>query len=86
MKKAKEKLAVLDTPGFPGVLYDALVIYIGEERGEEIDVKRLADTVEALLYVLRSEYIASLPPKQPTIKNRDLEDLIEELKYGKSND
>jgi hypothetical protein len=86
MKQAKTKLAVLDTPGFPGVLYDALTIYIGEERGEEIDVKRLASTVEALLHVLRSEYIASLPPKQPTIKNRDLEDLIEELKYGKSND
>jgi hypothetical protein len=79
-QQAKTKLAVLDTPGFPGVLYDALTIYIGEERGEEIDVKRLASTVEAILHVLRSEYIASLPAKQPAVKNRDLEDLIDEVK------
>lgn len=79
-QQAKIKLAVLDTSGFPGVLYDALTVYITEERGETISTKRLTDTVEALLHVLRSEYIASLPAKQPAVKNRDLEDLINEVK------
>ena len=82
-QQAKTKLAVLDTSGFPGVLYDALTVYITEERGEELNTKRLTDTVEAILHVLRSEYIASLPVKEPAVKNRDLEDLIDEVKGKK---
>ena len=79
-QQAKTKLAVLDTSGFPGVLYDALTVYITDECGQEVNTKRLTDTVEAILHVLRSEYIASLPAKQPAVKNRDLEDLIDEIK------
>ena len=34
----KKKLALLELPGIQGVLFDALVTYKGEARGEEIDV------------------------------------------------
>ena len=84
--QAKIKLAVLDTPGFGQVLFDALHTYIGDARGEEVDVEHVTEMADALAYSLKKQYLAELPTKQPTVKNRDLEDLIEELKYGKSND
>jgi hypothetical protein len=84
--QAKIKLAVLDTPGFGQVLFDALHTYISDARGEEVDVEHVTEMADALAYSLKKQYLAELPAKQPTVKNRDLEDLIKEIKDGQSND
>jgi len=80
MKQAKTKLAVLDTPGFGQVLFDALHTYIGDARGEEVNVQHITEMADVLAYSLRRRYLAELPAKQPAVKNRDLEDLIDEVK------
>jgi hypothetical protein len=87
IKQIKTKLTALDTPGVQQVLLDALCTYIGEARGEEVDIKHLTEMAEAIVYFLRREYLAQLPKKEPIVKNRDLEDLILEIKQqqdGKS--
>ena len=80
MRQAKIKLAVLDTPGFGQVLFDALHTYIGDARGEEVNVQHITEMADVLAYSLRRRYLAELPKKQPAVKNRDLEDLINEVK------
>lgn len=83
MRQAKIKLAVLDTPGFGQVLFDALHTYIGDARGEEVDVQHIAEMADVIVYSLRRRYLAELPAKEPAVKNRDLEDLIDEVKGKK---
>jgi hypothetical protein len=79
MRQTKTKLAVLDTPGFGQVLFDALHTYIGDARGEEVNMQYIAEMADAIIYSLRRQYLAELPAKQPAVKNRDLEDLIDEI-------
>ena len=80
MRQAKIKLAVLDTPGFGQVLFDALHTYIGDARGEEVNVQHITEMADVLAYSLRRRYLAELPAKQPAVKNKDLESLIDEIK------
>ena len=80
MKQAKIKLAVLDTPGFGQVLFDALHTYIGDARGEEVNVQHIAEMADVIAYSLKRQYLTQLPVKEPAVKNRDLEDLINEVK------
>ena len=58
----------------------SLVTYIGEARGEEVDVKHLTEMTEAIAFSLKRQYLGELPKKEPLVKNRDLEDLIQEIK------
>ena len=80
MQKVKNKMAILETPGFGQVLFDALHTYIGDARGEEVDVQHIAEMADVLAYSLRRQYLVQLPAKEPAVKNRDLEDLINEVK------
>lgn len=81
----KKKLAILEVPGFNQVLLDALVTYKGEARGEEVDVKHLTEMAEAIAFSLKRQYLVQLPEKNTGVVQRDLEDLINEIKDGQSN-
>ena len=78
----KKKLALLELPGIQGVLFDALVTYKGEARGEEVDVKHLAEMAEAIAFSLKRQYLGELPKKEDNVIQRDLEDLIKAVKDG----
>lgn len=81
IKQIKTKLAVLDTPGvYQQVLLDFLCIYVGEVRGEEVDIKNMVELTEAIVFSLRKQYLAQLPKKDSKIIQLDLEDSIREIK------
>ena len=80
----KKKLALLELPSIQGVLFDALVTYIGEARGEEVDVKHLTEMSEAIVFLLKRQYLGELPKKEPKVVQTDLEELIKEIKDGQS--
>jgi len=85
-EKIKKKLSVLERPGFDEVLFDALKVYIQEARGEDADDLHIADMAGAIAFSLNNQYLRELPKKQPAVVNKDLEDLIKEIKDGQSND
>ena len=73
----KKKLALLELPETKGVLFDALVTFVGEARGEEVDEIHLANMAEAIMVSLKRQY---QPIVQSNPKQIDLEDSIEEIK------
>jgi len=80
----KKKLALLELPETKGVLFDALVTFVGEARGEEVDEIHLANMAEAIMVSLKRQY---QPVVQSNPKQIDLEESIEQIKshpdYGK---
>lgn len=80
----KKKLALLKLPETKGVLFDALVTFVGEARGEEVDEIHLANMAEAIMVFLKRQY---RPVVQSNPKQIDLEESIEQIKshpdYGK---
>lgn len=87
MQKVKNKMAILETPGFNQVLFDALKVYILEARGEERDDLEIAEMTMAVITSLKVSYKS--PSNIPTrVKQVDLEDSIAEIKReqdGQSN-
>ena len=78
-QQAINKRAILETPGFNQVLFDALKVYILEARGEERDDLELAEMTMAVITSLKVSYRS--PSKIPTrVKQVDLEDSIAEIK------
>jgi hypothetical protein len=61
-------------------VFDALHTYIGDARGEEVNVQHITEMADVITYSLRRQYLAELPAKQPAVKNRDLEELIATIK------
>ena len=84
-ERIRRKLSVLERPGFDEVLFDALKMYILEARGEEASDLHIADMAGAIAFSLNNQYLRGLPKKQPAVVNRDLEDLIKEIKDGQDN-
>ena len=80
----KKKLAALETPGINQVLFDMLVTYVGEVRGEEVDGEILTEVTEAIALSLKKQYLEELPKKEPKVVQTDLENLIKEIKDGQS--
>ena len=80
----KKKLALLEAPVINQVLFDALVTYIGEARGEEVDVKHLTEMTEVIAFSLKRQYLGELPKKEPKVVQTNLENLIKEIKDGQS--
>lgn len=79
-QQAKTKLAVIDTPGFGQVLFDALHTYIADARGEEVDEIHLANMADALMVSLKRQY---QPVVQSNLKQIDLEKSIKSIKAEK---
>ena len=79
MQKVKNKMAILETPGFNQVLFDALKVYILEARGEYRDDIEIAEMAMAVIESLKVSYRS--PSNIPTkVKQVDLEDSIKEIK------
>ena len=79
MQKVKNKIAILETPGFNQVLFDALKVYILEARGEYRDDIEIAEMAMAVIESLKVSYRS--PSNIPTkVKQVDLEDSIAEIK------
>ena len=73
----QKKLALLELPETKGVLFDALVTFLGEARGEEIDELHLAEMTNALVISLKRQY---KPVVSSNVKQLDLEESINEIK------
>lgn len=79
----RKKIRVLDSANFGIVLRDILTMYIGETRGEELpESDSMTELLEALVLTQKRQYLSELPKKQPKVVQRDLEDLIKEVKDG----
>ena len=81
----KKKLALLELPETKGVLFDALVTFVGEARGEEVDEVHLAGLTDALVISLKRQYTSQVLKKNPISTQIDLEDSIKEIKNGQGN-
>lgn len=73
----KKKLALIELPETKGVLFDALVTFVGEARGEVVDEKHMLEMTDAILYSLKVQY---QPVVQKVSKQIDLEESIAEIK------
>jgi len=73
----KKKLALLELPETKGVLFDALVTFVGEARGEEADLIHLVNMADAIMVSLKRQY---QPVVQSNPKQIDLEESIEQIK------
>jgi|GEM_PF-4546731 len=81
----QKKLALLELPETRGVLFDALITFLCDARGEEVEEVHLAEMVDALLFSLKKQY---QPVAKKVSKQIDLEDSIEQVKkqqHGKDN-
>jgi len=76
-----KKIALLELPETKGVLFDALVTFVGEARGEEVDEVHLAEMTDALITSLKVQYRPQLPKKNA--RQIDLEESIKEIKDGR---
>lgn len=86
-QQAINKRAILETPGFNQVLFDALKVYILEARGEERDDLELAEMTMAVITSLKISYRVH-SSVATRVKQVDLEDSIAEIKReqdGQSN-
>ena len=81
MISVNKKLALLELPETKGVLFDALVTFVGEARGEEVDEVHLAEMTDALITSLKVQYRPQLPKKNA--RQIDLEESIKEIKDGR---
>lgn len=80
-QQAINKRAILETPGFNQVLFDALKVYILEARGEERDDLEIAEMTMAVITSLKVSYRS--PSNIPTrVKQVDLEDAVKLAKNG----
>ena len=78
-QQAINKRAILETPGFNQVLFDALKVYILEARGEERDDLELAEMTMAVITSLKISYRVH-SNVATRVKQVDLEDSIAEIK------
>ena len=76
----QKKLQLLELPETKGVLFDALLTFTTETKGEEVYKIHLAEVVDILITTLKVKYNTTLP--KSNTKQIDLEDSIKEILHG----
>ena len=86
----KTKLKALSTPGVPAVICDLLQVIGLEIEEDDITEVEYARAAKRIISNLKTQYIEQLKVEQIIPRQRDLEDIIFEIKqeemYGKRKD